>query len=473
MAEDIAKAAAEVGNKAVMDLSLTAGAFSLSLKIDNVWLAGAVSVGALSLGAFYLACKGPSESAIRRALERKFLGVVDPKVTNIEDGHSILTELLCSTETSFLVFLEDFKTKRIKFRLEEEFKKIGFSTELDVTLRNAEKVYQQVIQIRNRELDNIKESLKREMAISKGLRGTIGKLQEENRRLGESTQQGKVDGIEIKDKTRAGKEEMKILQRDIRELREKVHELEKENEMLQQKLKKKDRELERFQALETDIDIQQPRPRASSGTSLGLSSGYQSEEDPEENSLEIIQMPRSQAIQEGRKLVLSCRTRSLPDVSYRWIKDDIEIPGANRSDLVLEPVRMHDFGRYFCRVWDKSGSLTSEPADVDVFPSPHMRFRGLHELDADAKQAVIDLLSKKSLPRLPTWKQIARRYAMRETEISSLEKEKIPARAMLEKLTSLAPNLTVYYVCKTFKEAGLRRLDLVEVLSQRMAIAVH
>ena len=76
-------------------------------------------------------------------------------------------------------------------------------------------------------------------------------MQEENRRMGESAQQGKVDGIEIKDKTRAGKEEMKILQRDIRELREKVHELEKENEMLQQKLKKKDRELERFQALET------------------------------------------------------------------------------------------------------------------------------------------------------------------------------------------------------------------------------
>ena len=54
------------------------------------------------------------------------------------------------------------------------------------------------------------------------------------------------------------------------------------------------------------------------------------------------------------------------------MKDDIEIPGENRSNLVLEPVRMQDFGRYFCRVWDKSGSVTSEPADVDVFPSPHM-----------------------------------------------------------------------------------------------------
>lgn len=89
------------------------------------------------------------------------------------------------------------------------------------------------------------------MAISKGLRGTIWKFQEEKGRLSESAKQGKVDGIEIKDKTWVGKEEMKILQSDIRELREKVHELEKENEMSQQKLKKKDKELERFQALET------------------------------------------------------------------------------------------------------------------------------------------------------------------------------------------------------------------------------
>ena len=98
------------------------------------------------------------------------------------------------------------------------------------------------------------------MAISRGLRGTIGKFKEENRRLSESAQQGEVDGIEIKDKTRFGKEKMKILQSDIRELREKVHELEKENEMLQQKLKKKDKELERFQALGTGEKSNNIRP---------------------------------------------------------------------------------------------------------------------------------------------------------------------------------------------------------------------
>ena len=90
------------------------------------------------------------------------------------------------------------------------------------------------------------------------------------------------------------------------------------------------------------------------------------------SALQIIQMPRSQAIQEGKKLVLSCRTRALPDIRYRWVKDDIEIPGANRSDLVLEPVRMRDFGSYACRVWDKSGAATSDSAVIDVFPAPNM-----------------------------------------------------------------------------------------------------
>ncbi|KAJ7390580.1 hypothetical protein OS493_023969, partial [Desmophyllum pertusum] len=115
--------------------------------IDNVWIAGAVTVGAISLGAFYLARKGPSEDAIRRALERTDnSGVVDPAVRNITDGHSVLVELHCHTETSLLLFLEDFKKKKVKFRLEEEFKKIGFKDELGVTIRNAEEVYEKARQ---------------------------------------------------------------------------------------------------------------------------------------------------------------------------------------------------------------------------------------------------------------------------------------------------------------------------------------
>ena len=99
-------------------------------------------------------------------------------------------------------------------------------------------------------------------------------------------------------------------------------------------------------------------------------------------------------------------------------------------------------------------------------------FRGLHEVDQATLQVVTDLLSKKRLPGLATWKQVARRYAMRETEISLLEIEKSPAAAMLDRLASFAPNLTVYYLCKTFKEPGLRRQDVVNILSKQIVVSL-
>ena len=86
------------------------------------------------------------------------------------------------------------------------------------------------------EVNNLKETLRREMAISKGLRRTIEKLQEENK-----AKAAKHERVE----------ERKVVTSDIPELLEKVHELEKENELLQQKLTKKDKELERFLGQDT------------------------------------------------------------------------------------------------------------------------------------------------------------------------------------------------------------------------------
>ena len=57
---------------------------------------------------------------------------------------------------------------------------------------------------------------------------------------------------------------------------------------------------------------------------------------------------------------------------------------------------------------------------------------------------------------------------MREKEISFLESGKNPAGAMLESLASLSPNITVYFICKTFKESGLRRMDVGNVLSRHV-----
>ena len=48
----------------------------------------------------------------------------------------------------------------------------------------------------------------------------------------------------------------------------------------------------------------------------------------------------------------------------------------------------------------------------------YIGFRGLHEIDFETRQRIIDLLNKKRLPGLASWKQVPRRYGMREKEIS-------------------------------------------------------
>lgn len=148
MTEESAKIAAEA-TRAVLDLSIsTPAGFSVSLKIDNTILAGVIGVGALSLGAFYVANKFRVENALRNALEnRNEAGMVDPEVRNIEES-SILVELCCHSVQSFVQFVEDFEAQKVKQRLEEEFTEIGFQQNITVTIRNADEVYKNVKEIR-------------------------------------------------------------------------------------------------------------------------------------------------------------------------------------------------------------------------------------------------------------------------------------------------------------------------------------
>jgi len=136
--------------RAALELSASASTsgFSVTIKIDNAILAGLVSVGALSLGAYYLANRQPVENAVRNGLEiRNEAGMVDPEVRNIEEG-SILVELYCHSEHSFIQFVEDFETKKVKYRLEEEFTKIGFQGQLRVTIEKEDEVYKKVEVVR-------------------------------------------------------------------------------------------------------------------------------------------------------------------------------------------------------------------------------------------------------------------------------------------------------------------------------------
>ena len=45
---------------------------------------------------------------------------------------------------------------------------------------------------------------------------------------------------------------------------------------------------------------------------------------------------------------------------------------------------------------------------------------------------------------------------------------KKPSRSYVEESGLPSPNITVYFICKTFKESGLRRMDVGNVLSRHV-----
>jgi len=149
MADASANAVAEAARVAMeFSASVSTTGVSVSLKIDNTILAGVISVGALSLAAYYLANRRPVETAVRNGLEgRNEAGVVDPQVRNIDEG-SILVELYCHSEHSFIQFVEDFEAGKVEQRLQKEFTNIGYQEQLRVTIENADEVYKKVEVVR-------------------------------------------------------------------------------------------------------------------------------------------------------------------------------------------------------------------------------------------------------------------------------------------------------------------------------------
>ena len=83
------------------------------------------------------------EIAIRKVLEGPGC-----QVEQITPYCSILVELCCNTKESFLSFIEDFETRKVEQRLQEEFTKIGYEGELKVIITNDKEVYEKLDQLR-------------------------------------------------------------------------------------------------------------------------------------------------------------------------------------------------------------------------------------------------------------------------------------------------------------------------------------
>ena len=88
--------------------------------------------------------------------------------------------------------------------------------------------------------------------------------------------------------------------------------------------------------------------------------------------IKISEHPKSQTVKQGSKVEFKCRVKKEnKNLLYQWYKDGVAELGQNDTNLVLDPVELHHFGRYTCNVSyrDSYGEfVASNPAKLDVTP---------------------------------------------------------------------------------------------------------
>ncbi|XP_074620483.1 uncharacterized protein LOC141879205 isoform X2 [Acropora palmata] len=170
----------------------------------------------------------------------------------------------------------------------------------------------------------------------------------------------------------------------------------------------------------------------------------------------------------GSRVEFICTGRESQQVFYQWYKDGQELQGQDNSSLILDPLKVQDFGFYKCEVRSDrrydSSCVESNVVDLDVTPAEGKSYRKLSEVfdrDLDLKETVANLLEKETTVCGKAYKHVAFHYKMTDLDIDRLERCKNPGEGVLDYLKSTQPDLTSYHFCKVLKGETLRRLDIV------------
>lgn len=142
----IKEVSASVAKEVSASVTKETASFLLKIGSRNALLvafaAGVVTGTAATLGTFYYLKRLESESATKKGLESTDETGNLVRRVDFTTGGSIIVKLSCYTQQSVLQFVKDLKENKIKHRLEEEFKKIGFDHELEITIECAKVVFQ-------------------------------------------------------------------------------------------------------------------------------------------------------------------------------------------------------------------------------------------------------------------------------------------------------------------------------------------
>ncbi|XP_044176517.1 uncharacterized protein LOC114972098 isoform X1 [Acropora millepora] len=177
--------------------------------------------------------------------------------------------------------------------------------------------------------------------------------------------------------------------------------------------------------------------------------------------------PESPEVQAGSRVEFRCKVNGCQQVLYRWFKDEQELPGGNNSTLILDPLKMQDFGSYRCEVRsdkrDDVRCVESDVVELDVTPAEGKSYKTLTDALQSSlylKNKVANLLRKK-VENIAGYKHVAFHYQM---DIDVLEQCQNPGEGVIDKFEATYPDLTVYHFCKVLKNIKIRRLDIVNEL---------
>lgn len=105
----------------------------------------------------------------------------------------------------------------------------------------------------------------------------------------------------------------------------------------------------------------------------------------------IAAQPATSTARTGQSLTLSATASGTPSPSYQWLRNNLPIPGATNTTLVLEALRFSDAGTYAVVATNSAGAETSTAATLTISPAAQLSNLSVRTTLATAQTLTVGL----------------------------------------------------------------------------------
>jgi len=143
----------------------------------------------------------------------------------------------------------------------------------------------------------------------------------------------------------------------------------------------------------------------------------------------IIDQPEPASRREGESISFSVQATSSTPISYQWLFNSQEIPGATSSQLVIDPINRLDDGFYSVRVTDAVGAVTTDPVRLTVLVDPAVLNLATNLTVVQGGSITLSIETEGTLPMSYRWRK----------NFATLKLENLNSSVSFIKLTNVQP----------------------------------